>query len=76
MKLAEQDTVIISRYYVIVAMGEPCKNTLYFVFSCLYLKNELGHPHFLFQKSNQKGMMKFPAKLSSGFRATLILWFF
>ena len=54
-------------------MGKPCKNTLYFAFSSLYLKNEHGDPHFLFLKSNQKGKMKL---VSGGFRATLILWFF
>ena len=58
-------------------MGKPCKNTLYYVFSCLYLKNELGDPHFLFLKSNQKGKMKVSAKfkkiLCSGFSATLTL---
>lgn len=30
-----------------MATGEHCKYTLYFVFSCLYLKNELGDAHFL-----------------------------
>ena len=28
-------------------MGKPCKNTLYFAFSSLYLKNEHGDAHFL-----------------------------
>ena len=60
--------------------ASPVKNTPYFVFSCLYLKNELWDPHFSFLKSNQRGKMKLSAKfkkiLSSGFRAILILWFF
>ena len=60
--IAEQDTVIIVTSYVTVATGKPCKNTLYFVFSCLYYKNKLGDPHFLFLKSNQKGKMKLSAK--------------
>ena len=47
---------------VSVAAGKPCKNTFYFAFSCLYLKNELGDPHFLFLKSCTKGMMKISAK--------------
>ena len=44
------------------ATGKPCKNTHYFVFNCLYLKNKLGDPNFLFLKSNQKGMIKLSAQ--------------
>ena len=55
--------------------GRPCRNTPYFGFSCLYLKNELGEPHFLLHKGDQQTKMKLSAKfkkiLCSGFRATL-----
>ena len=55
--------------------GNPCRNTLYFGFSCLYLKNELGEPHFLLHKGDQQTKMKLSAKfkkiLWNGFRATL-----
>ena len=55
--------------------GKPCKNTLYFGFSCSYLKNELGDPNFLLHKSDQQAKMKLSAKLKiilwSGFRTTL-----
>ena len=29
-----------------MAIGKPCENTLYFGFSCSYLKNQLGDPNF------------------------------
>ena len=51
--IAEEDVVIIVTSYVTMAAGKPCKSTLYFVFSCLCLKNELGDPHFLFLESYQ-----------------------
>ena len=58
-----------------MATGKPCINTLYFGFSCSYLKNELGDPNFLLHKSDQKVKMKLSAKFKkimwSGFRATL-----
>ena len=31
---------------------EPFKSTLYFVFKRLYIKNELGDPHFLLLESD------------------------
>ena len=55
--------------------GKPCKNTLYFGFTCSYLKNELGDPNFLWHKGDQQPKMKLSAKfkeiLWSRFRATL-----
>ena len=73
--IAEQDAVIFLMYQVTMVTGEPCKNTLYFRFSYLYLKNELGDPNFSLQKSDQQAKMKLSAKfkknLWSGFRATL-----
>ena len=55
--------------------GKPCKNTLYFGFSCSYLKNELGDPNFLLHESDQPAKIKLSAKfkeiLWSGFRVTL-----
>ena len=55
--------------------GKPCRNTPYFGFSCLFLKNELGEPHFLLHKGDQQTKMKLSAKfkkiLWSRFRATL-----
>ena len=43
-------------------MGKPCKKTLYFGFSCSYLKNQLGELPFLLLKSDQKAKMKLLAK--------------
>ena len=40
--------------------GKSCKNSLYFGFSCSYLKNKLGDSNFLLHEN-----------LWSGFRATL-----
>ena len=57
---------VLAKYSVICHRGNGQalkKNTLYFVFSGLYLKNELIDPHFLFLKSNQKGKIKLCAKL-------------
>ena len=58
-----------------MVIRKPCKNTLYLSFSCLYLKNELGDPNFLSQKSNQQAKIKLSAKfkriLWSRFRAIL-----
>ena len=58
-----------------MATGKPCKNILYFCFSCSYLKNELGDPNLLLHKSDQQVKVKLSAKfkkiLWSGFRATL-----
>ena len=54
--------------------GKPCKNTLYFGFSCSY-RNELDEPNFLLHKSCQHARIKLSAKfkkiLQSEFRATL-----
>ena len=47
---------------VTMATGMPFKNTLYFGFSCSYLKNELGDPHFLLLKSDQKIKVKLFSK--------------
>ena len=41
-----------------MATGKPCKNTIYFGFSCSYLKNELGDPNFLLHKSDQQAKVK------------------
>ena len=58
-----------------MVIRKPCKNTLYFSFSCSYLKNELGDPNFLTNKSNQQAKTKLSAKfkriLWSRFRAIL-----
>ena len=60
---------------VTMAMGTPCKNTLYFGFSCSYLQNKVGDPHFLLLESDQqtkiKPSTKFKKILWSRFRATL-----
>ena len=42
-----------------MATKEPSKNVLSFVFKRLYLKNELGDPHFLLLKSEWQGKTKF-----------------
>ena len=44
--IVEQDAVVFMTYQVTMATGKPCTNTLYFGFSCSYLKNELGDPNF------------------------------
>ena len=58
-----------------MATKEPSKSVLYFVFKCLYLKNEPSDPHFLLLKSDLQAKTKLSAKfkkfLWSGFRATL-----
>ena len=58
-----------------MVIRKPCKNTLYFSFSCSYLKNELGDPSLLSHKSNQQAKIKLSAKfkriLWSRFRAIL-----
>ena len=73
--VAEQDAVIFVTLQVTMATGKPCRNTLYFRFSCSYLKNERGDPNFILYKSNQPAKMKLVANfkkiLWSGFRAIL-----
>ena len=73
--IAQQDAVVFVTYKVTMATVKPCKNTLYFGFTCSYLKNELGDPIFLLHKSDQQAKMKLYAKfkiiLWSGFRAIL-----
>ena len=58
-----------------MATGKPCKNNLYFGFSCPHLKNKLGDLNFLLRKSDQLAKMKLSAKfkkiLCGGFRDTL-----
>ena len=49
-----------------MATKEPSKSALYFVFKSLYLKNELGDPHFLLLKSDKHATLKL-----CGVRATL-----
>ena len=51
--IVERDAVIFATLQVTTAIGKLCKNSLYFGFSCSYLKNELGDPDpnfFLAQK--------------------------
>ena len=60
--IAEKDAIIFFTQNVTVKTGKPCKNTPYFDFSCSYLKNELGDPHFLFLKCNQHAGIKHSAK--------------
>ena len=43
----------------------PSKNSLYFVFKCIYLKNELGDPHFSLLESDQHARIKLSAKLKN-----------
>ena len=61
-----------------MATEEPSKNALYFVCKRLYLKNELGDPHFLLLKSDKQAKTKLTAKFEKtywgGFRATLVFF--
>ena len=58
-----------------MAIGKPCKNALYCAFGCSYLKNEVGDPIFVINKSDHQAKKKFSVKfqkiLCSRFRATL-----
>ena len=56
--IAEQDAVIFVTLEVTMATRKPCKNSLYFGFSCSYLKNKLGDPIFFLYKSDQQATMK------------------
>ena len=46
-----------------MATKEPSKDALYSVFKRLYVKNELGDPHFLLLKSDWQAKAKLYAKL-------------
>ena len=78
--IAKKYSVIFVMLNVTVATRKLCKNTPYFGFSCLYLKNEPGHPNFLFLKCNQHARINLSAKfkriLWSRFRATVNNWKF
>ena len=45
----------------------PCKNVLYFGFTCSYLKNELGESNFLFHKRYQQAKIKLSAMFKKKF---------
>ena len=58
-----------------MAIAKPRKNTLYFGFTCSYLKYEPGESNFVLHKSDQLAKMTLSAKfekiLCSGLKATL-----
>ena len=58
-----------------MVIGKPWKDTLYFAFSCSYLKKSSVTSIFLLHKSNHEAKIKLSAKfkkvLWSGFRGTL-----
>ena len=58
--IAKKDLFIFVTQNVTVATGKPCKNTPYF--TCSYLNNEFGDPHFLFLKCDQHARIKLCAK--------------
>ena len=51
-----------------MATKEPFKISLYFVFKHIYLKNDLGDPHFLLLKRDYHARIKLSAKFKK------ILW--